>query len=49
MRTYPVRPAEVRPLWQQVAYIAAAAALMFIAVAMCVLTLVALSPAWGGR
>lgn len=44
MRTYPVRP-----LWQQVAYIVAFAAAMIAAAALCVLALVALSPAWGVR
>jgi len=48
MRSHPLRPA-VRPLWQQVAYLTAAAVLILAAAALCVLTLVAFSPAWGVR
>jgi len=44
LRTYPVRP-----LWQQVAYLAAAALAILAAAALCVLALVAMSPAWGAR
>lgn len=36
-------------MWQQVAYLAAAALVILAAAAFCVLALVALSPAWGAR
>jgi len=36
-------------MWQQVAYLAAAALAILAAAAFCVLALVALSPAWGAR
>ncbi len=44
MRSYPLRP-----LWQQIAYILAFALAMIAAAALCVLALVAMSPAWGVR